>query len=365
MLHVIDSLAPGGAQTILKDYFESRRESPSLHLQALRTVARPVEIANARVRVHPSSARFSLAPLRDLRRLVARERISLLHCHLFRSQVFGYLLKVIFFPRIALVFHEHGRVVGREGESALEAWVFRAFLRLAWRRVDRFVCISDYTRSKLLEVVPGARNRAEVVANPIPTHPRQAGKVDPEEIRRSLGVPPGAFVIGFASRLVERKGWRDFLDAVQALSDRLPVFFLLAGDGEDRDKAVQYARELGIDGRGRMLGHVEEMARFYQALDCLVMPSRWEPHGLAHLEAQGFGVPIVVSRVPGLEATVHEGRDALLFEAADPRAMAECVHRIASDAALRSRLVAGGLENAARYSLAGFSSRLEAIHASL
>ena len=362
VLHIVDSLAFGGAQSILKDYFESRPDDKTLHLYALRVAPRQVNISHPNVHVNPSSARLSMAPLLELRRMVGGEGVGVLHCHLFRSQVFGYILKALFFPQIALVFHEHGRVVGREGESALEALMFRLFLRLAWRRVDRFICISDYTLSRLLQLVEGARRRASVVANPIPVYPGGNDTQDPADIRRSFAVPDGAYVVGFASRLVERKGWRDFLDAVQALSARLSVFFLLAGDGEDRDKVERYIRHLGLEDSGRMLGYIDRMARFYRALDCFVMPSHWEPHGLAHLEAQRFGVPVVVSSVPGLNATVHDEVDTLLFKAADPQALAACIHRIAIDSALRGRLVAGGHANAAQYTMGAFSSKLEEIY---
>lgn len=365
VLHIVDSLALGGAQSILKDYFESRPDDRTLHLYGLRVAPKQVEISHPNVRVNSSSAKLSMAPLLELRRMIRRERISVLHCHLFRSQVFGYILKAFCFPQAALVFHEHGRVVGREGESALEALMFRVFLRFAWRRVDWFICNSDYTRSRLLQVVEGASRRASVVANPIPIHPRDSDTPDAVDARRSFAVPGGAYVVGLASRLVERKGWRDFLDAVQLLSTRLPVFFLLAGDGEDREKVERYIRELGLEGKGQMLGHIDGMARYYRALDCFVMPSHWEPHGLAHLEAQSFGVPVAVSRVPGLDGTVHEGVDALLFKAADSQALAECIYRIAGDATLRSRLVAGGLSNAAQYSMTAFSSRLAEIYSTV
>ena len=184
VLHIVDSLAFGGAQSILKDYFESRPDEKTLHLYALRVAPRQVNISHPNVHVDPSSARLSMAPLLELRQMVGWEGIGVLHCHLFRSQVFGYILKTLFFPQVALVFHEHGRVVGREGESALEALMFRLFLRLAWRRVDWFICISDYTRSRLLQLVEGARRRASVVANPIQRH---AGPSGHSAILRSAG----------------------------------------------------------------------------------------------------------------------------------------------------------------------------------
>jgi glycosyltransferase involved in cell wall biosynthesis len=317
VLHLVDSLGFGGTQTILKNLFESRPGDRSIVLYGLRVVPNQMRIAHPNVEVSPSSSRFSLRPLPAMRKIVQERGIRILHCHLFRAQVFGFLLKRLYFPHITLIFHEHGRAVGREGESGLEALMFRWFLHIAWRRVDRLICISEHTRTSLLQVIPGAERITTVVANPVPVQPRKGEAQDRDAIRRAEGIPEGAFVVGFASRLVERKGWADFLEAMRLLAAELPVHFLLCGDGEERGKVEARIRELGLEGRGRMLGQIEWMRRFYACLDCFVMPSHWEPHGLAHLEAQSFGVPVVVSRVPGLASTVHADRDALLFEPGD------------------------------------------------
>jgi glycosyltransferase involved in cell wall biosynthesis len=363
VLHIVDTLAVGGAQSILKEYFESRPADPNVHLYVLRASGEQTRIVHANVHVNPSRLRFSMAPLLELRRLVRREGIEVLHCHLFRAQVFGFLLKALFFPRIGLVFHEHGRVVGREGESAAEAFTFRWFLRTATPRVDWFVCISEHTRSKLLDLTGDAARRSSVVGNPIAIRPI-GDALERDAVRDALGLAPDAFVLGFASRLIERKGWRDLLEATASLRD-LSLFALLAGDGEDREQVESAIRQLGLASRTRLLGRIDWMPRFYRSLDCFVMPSRWEPHGLAHLEAQSFGVPIVVSDVPGLSATVHAEIDAILFKAGDPRDLADCIRRVAQDSALRARLAVAGPRNAGRYTMDGFASQLEQIHAAV
>jgi glycosyltransferase involved in cell wall biosynthesis len=71
---------------------------------------------------------------------------------------------------------------------------------------------------------------------------------------------------------------------------------------------------------------------------------------------------VVVSDVPGLNATVHAERDALLFKAGDPLALADQVARIAADIALRTRLVEAGRANAAAYTMASFAAGLEQVY---
>lgn len=364
VLHVVDSLAFGGTQAILKDLFESRRADRTIHLYGMRAVPHAMRVEHPNAVTSRWSTRFSLGPLRDLRRIVKEARISVLHCHLFRAQVFGFLLKLLFFPHIVLIVHEHGRVVGREGESAAESLLFSWFLRVAQPRVDRFICVSEHTRACLLRIVPRAAGKSVVVSNPVPVVPRPQELLDSQAARDALSIPPNAFVVGFASRLIRRKGWQDFLEAVARLAGELPVFYLMSGDGDDRQSAEARVRSLGLGSRGRMLGHIEWMSRFYACLDCFVMPSHWEPHGLAHLEAQGFGVPVIVARVPGMAATVDD-RNALLFQPGDIDALADCIRKLAEAPALRDRLRRAGRANAARYTMEAFAANLDDVYAGL
>jgi glycosyltransferase involved in cell wall biosynthesis len=328
----------------------------------LRRVADQVEIQHPNVEVAASPSRISPVPILTIRAIVRRERIEVLHCHLFRAQVFGCLLKMFFFPGIVLIFHEHGRVVGREGESWLEAFVFRVFLKATRRYVDRYICNGEYTRARLLNVVPSIDDRAIAVSNPIATHSGAPAREDVCAWRNEAGIPPGTFVVGFAARLIRTKGWREFLQAMQLIRPHAPLFFLIAGEGEDRAKIEACILELGLETRGRLLGYVSRMDRFYPLLDCFVLPSRWESHGLSHLEAQSYGVPIVVSNVSGLNATVHSEADALLFDVGDAAALAGQILRIANDASLRARLGRSGLANAAAYTVESFALKMDQIY---
>ena len=67
VLHIVDSLAFGGAQSILKDYFESRPDDKMLHLYALRVAPRQVNISHPNVHVDPSAARLSMLLLSGFR----------------------------------------------------------------------------------------------------------------------------------------------------------------------------------------------------------------------------------------------------------------------------------------------------------
>lgn len=98
VLNIIDSLEVGGAQFFAKWIFEARLDKRDVFLYALRLTSSRVSINHPNVLMDPCARRFSLEPLSRLRRLIRKEGIEVLHCQLFRSQVFGWVLKRLFFP---------------------------------------------------------------------------------------------------------------------------------------------------------------------------------------------------------------------------------------------------------------------------
>src|SRR6185503_19533167 len=72
---------------------------------------------------------------------------------------------------------------------------------------------------------------------------------------------------------------------------------LLIGDGPLRDDLQQLVRELGVAERVRFAGHSDEVPVALRALEIFVLASKFEPYGVAILEAKAAGTPIVATRV--------------------------------------------------------------------
>lgn len=361
VLHIVDALNFGGVQTILKLLLEAQAGNRHIHLYALRATASDIVIAHPNVHIHRGSSRFSPLPLLELRRIVRDNDIRILHCHLFRAQVFGYLLaRCPGMRALRLLFHEHGTAVAMESGRCFERLAYRVFHRHAAPRVERYIAISHFVEAALRTLVGNGPLRSVVLYNPV----RPITTVtSAAETRAGWFVPADAFVVGMAGRIVARKGWRDFLAAVERLTSRQRVFFLIAGDGPEFPALQHEIGERGLAARGLALGRVADMAKFYAALDCLVVPSHWEPAGLTQLEAQAAGVAVVAYDLPGLNETVHDEVDCLLCRPGDATDLAAKIARLIAEPATRERLTQAGIENAARFSLARYIEDLNALYA--
>jgi len=126
---------------------------------------------------------------------------------------------------------------------------------------------------------------------------------------------------------------------------------VIAGGLDPRfPEAQRQAEALGLGGRVRFLGYVEEdrLEKLYRSADLLVFPSLAEGFGLPALEAMSYGVPVVSSNHPSLPEVVGEA--ALLVDPLDIGSLASAMARVLTDRALALELSRRGQERVALFS---------------
>jgi len=125
---------------------------------------------------------------------------------------------------------------------------------------------------------------------------------------------------------------------------------MLVGEGPERSALEELARRLGISKRVRFAGRreQEDVVGLLHLADVFVLPSYYEGFGVALLEAQAAGLPVVAAEVGGVREVLDGGRTGLLVPPADPEALAEAVGRVLNDRSLADRLARAGRERVAR-----------------
>ena len=135
----------------------------------------------------------------------------------------------------------------------------------------------------------------------------------PAQMRAELGID-GAPLLLSVGHLIERKGHHVAIDAVAALQATHPgARLVIAGEGEERERLLQRARERGVADQVRLVGSVPntELLRWYSAADALVLASSREGWANVLLEAMACGTPVVATRIwgtPEVVATDAVGR---------------------------------------------------------
>lgn len=139
---------------------------------------------------------------------------------------------------------------------------------------------------------------------------------------------PWLLAVGMMRHGDKLASYRELAQALSLVADR-PWSLLVAGDGPARDH-VTSALEAGIPGRTRLLGELDQarLAGVYAACDLMVWPAVNEAYGMALLEAQAAGLPVVAGKVRGVPEVVQDGSTGLLAPGGDPAAFARCVHAL-------------------------------------
>jgi glycosyltransferase involved in cell wall biosynthesis len=185
---------------------------------------------------------------------------------------------------------------------------------------------------------------------------RRAG-ADPGDrctILGGAGVDPKAFpllappnnsvpVAAFVGRLIASKGVDLLMSAYDRVRARgVPLQLELFGDTDTSNRAAiapEVVQEWCARSGARWHGHVSSVADVWRRADFFVLPSRGgEGLPRAMLEAASCGRPLIVTDVPGCRHFVREGVEGLLVPAEDVGALADALHRLASDQTLRLKM---------------------------
>lgn len=201
--------------------------------------------------------------------------------------------------------------------------------------------------SEWLASFPQPAGKVQVIANGV--DPERFARREAQHLRRP-------FTVGFLGSLKPWHGLDTLVDAFGLLCERLPGAQLrVVGDGPQAEPVRDRLAALGLAGAATFTGAVEP-ARVPAELDAIdvtvapygdLRPFYFSP--LKIVESLAAGVPVVCSRVGGLERIVEDGRTGLLVAPGDAAALAGALARLAGDPQLRARLGRDGRDRVLRH----------------
>ena len=366
--HLITTLDVGGAELMLARLVErmnrNRFRCSVISLVAPGTVAGRLRAAG--IDVTSLGLRRGRIPAAGVLRLAGRlrsERPDVLQTWLYHADLLGLLA-----GRTAGVRHILWNV--RNSTMRMDRYGFLSRLtleacRVASRHPDGIVVNSrsGYEHHRRL----GYRARAWFfIPNGIDTVRFRPDAAARARIRRQLGIPPAAPLIGFAARVDPMKDHRTFLRAAALLARQRPdVRFVLAGDGTLPGGPIDgLVRRAGLGPRLLRLGPWADMAGLMSSLDVATSVSHGEGFPNVVAEALACGVPCVATDV-GDTARIVAGA-GVVVPPADPHRLADAWRDLiaASPDVRRGLGRAGRARIAEEYSLTRAVARYENLYAS-
>jgi glycosyltransferase involved in cell wall biosynthesis len=282
ILHLIDNLDLGGAQTVLFSCLTQADPKYEIILASLHANRNALFWKRAQASGFPvvalSPYRWVPIYLLTLPWLLWRKRFDVVHCHLFASNWLGKPLAKLF--RVPLVIsHDHSYDAFR-----FEWPLILALDRWANRFADRIFVISESLLERLRTAEGIPESKLIFIRNGV--------AVPRPRVRR---IANEGKMVGAAGRLVDWKNFDRFLRIAQQLVSIDERYrFTVAGVGPELQTLQGLAGQLGIRDHITWRGALPSLAQFFGEIDLLILSSDWEDVPIVVLEAFSYRVPVAL-----------------------------------------------------------------------
>ncbi|HEY0048639.1 MAG TPA: glycosyltransferase family 4 protein [Pyrinomonadaceae bacterium] len=274
---------------------------------------------------------------RLLARQIATEKINLIYANAVTNHQILAALPDLRAPVISHC-HELESVIHRTGLAGFEQ---------TKKRTSHFIAVSEAVRKNLIENHGVPFEKISLAHGFIPIESFSAAELEQKnkKIRRQLGIPGNAFVVGASGTMYWRKAPEIFVQiaaAVHRLKPDLPIYFLWVGGAEKGDFRffeMEYdVKKLGLEKYVRFLEHKPNPMEYYAALDVFAMVSREDPYPLVCLETASLGKPIICFADAGGMPEFVENDSGFIVSYLDIEAFAGRISELYANPGLREKM---------------------------
>lgn len=334
LLHVIGSLQIGGAEKLLVSTMrkiDKKRFNPIVCCtgaggeleQNMRECGIPVKVLCSN---RPGSGSFyDLIEIVRLAYFMRKNRIDIVHTHLFESNVIGRIAaKLAKVPVTVSTIHNiyHWKK-GKGFKNRIKALVDKITANYF---TDMLIAVSDSVRKYHIDLGFNAK-KIVILRNMVDLNEfKPLHNFDPVKKRRELRLDINCPVILNVAVLSEQKGHKYLLKAAKSILTTVPnTQFLIVGDGPLKAQLMSIAKIAGVSDNVTFIGMRKDIPELLSTCDIFVMSSLWEGLPITLLEAMAMAKPIVATSVGGIPEVIENGKDGILVPPKDPEALADAI----------------------------------------
>jgi len=270
--------------------------------------------------------------IRDLTRL---KKIDVIHCHDYKSCVYGLAAAQRQTVKLLATNHLWTR-------AHLKLRAYQVIEGLLYNCFDRVVAVSESIEK---ECRPFIFNKSKLshIPNGIDLHrfPLDNREEERKSTRRQLGFVESDLVIGNIARLSVEKDQAVLLHAFKRLAElskNRSIKLLIAGDGPEADNLMKLAQELRIYDQCLFAGFRQDIPQILSCLDVYVQSSRREGLPMIVLEAMASRTAVVSTKAGGVPAVITDREHGRLVEIGDADQLAHVLKDVLNSADERARL---------------------------
>lgn len=269
-----------------------------------------------------SNTPFSFHWLRAVRRVLREVQPDIVNVHT-PVPGLGDLVAWLLPRHIPLVVTYHADSM-RKGSLLpdIVVWLYEhGPLRHLLRKAEQVVCASDFVR---FDFLPRYLHKSSTICPAVAMEVFAPGMYAKDE-------HPTVLFVASIGKGEQYKGLDVLLRSLSILKKRVSNIQLrIVGSGNMCDAYKTLARELGVREHVVFTGALygKELVAEYQRAHLFVLPTKKESFGMVIAEAMACGLPVVSTRVGGVQGLVEDGVTGFLVEPDDTQALAEKMHEL-------------------------------------
>lgn len=300
---------------------------------------------------------FDIKLWKNVKDLMKREKIDILHAHGTRAQSNTFwAARKLGIPIIYTVhgwsFHPDQNFLINKLRKVLEGFLVS--------KANVTVCVSENN------MIEGKANfnmkDAVVIKNGVNFLKFDSTRVS-NSTRSSFKIRPDVFLVGYIARITAQKDPFTFIKAIAKIPAEMNFHFLVVGDGDLKSEMMSLSKELKVDQKLTFSGFRQDIAEILSVLDIYCLPSLWEGLPIGLLEAMSMRKATISTSVDGNKEVIQHNSNGLLMEPGDSTVLAESIIRLANDDKLRTKIAERAeISVKKEYSIEKMTKAIEALY---
>ncbi len=227
------------------------------------------------------------------------KNIDIIHCHRYKENLLGFLLKILIKPNARLITTVHGDIELSGIKEELKNKLNESILK----RYFITVAVSKELKKRLVKR-GFSEKRTLFIHNGIKIPEIRSTSRTSERIH-----------IGTVGRLVPVKRYEIFIEIAYELKKRKKDFFFsILGDGPLKNKLLFKIKKLGLENDFKIFPHTPDPYSYLHSLDIYINTSAHEGLPISILEAMSCCIPVVAFKVGGIPEVIENGKNGFLLE---------------------------------------------------
>ena len=227
-------------------------------------------------------------------------------------------------------------------------WKGNLLLKLLSLTADKVIGVSPAATDYLKNKLQLSANKVQLITNGVAV-PKVVSQDVVQNFKEKYHIEADEIVIGSVGRMSSdtHKRFSDLIRAFAFLLKKQPkVKLILVGDGPQKVNYIQLVHELKIQNQVVFAGYQSEIGNYYSLFDIFCLVSAYEAFGLVLAEAMLHKLPVLATRVGGMQYIVDDNQTGFLVDKFDVNAIAEKLEILCLDADLRKQFGSNGYEKA-------------------